>query len=178
MAWTNAPQVVYHGTDETAANDILKTTISLSRCNPRSGFGQGFYVTSVLHEARFWADWRAHNTKGRSAVMAFDLNLDAIASAADHVVFTLADNNFHDFVRHNRLKMGPDHGRTGNSSAHRSHVPPRPNYDIVYGPVSRYPEHLHYVDWDQICFLHPDSLSWLENKRIHETAARGYFIFP
>ena len=80
MAWTNDPQVVYHGTEETAANEIIKTNVSLAKCSPKSDFGPGFYVTSYLHEARFWADWRAHTTNGRAVVMAFDLNRDGIGA--------------------------------------------------------------------------------------------------
>lgn len=164
MVWTNAPLVVYHGTDRISADNILLTDISLALCNSKTDFGPGFYVTSSLIEARFWADWRAHTTSDRAVVMAFDLNCDRVASVAEHLVFIRPDDSFHDFVEYNRR---------GNLTHARAR-----SYDVVYGPVSKYPDRVHVTDWDQICFLHPNSLQYLENKRIYDAPPRGYFTFP
>jgi hypothetical protein len=161
MAWVNAPLVVYHGTDDVAAPQII-IRIDLARASPFDvDFGPGFYVTSNLDEARYWADLRAISTSNRATVMGFDLDRDEVARLGDHLAFVLPDNAFHDFVDYNR-RGHPHHARR---------ITPTAPYDVVYGSVSSYPDRTHQPDWDQICFLTPNAVSCLKTARVEDYGA-------
>jgi hypothetical protein len=70
----------------------------------------------------------------------------------DHLAFGYPTDDFFDFVDHNRAISGePHHARSGNDL--RSGAPLSPYYDVVYGPVSKYPYRLIRFNADQICFL-------------------------
>ena len=155
MPWTNAPLVVYHGTDEDAAVRIQAVGIDLAVCRLRADFGRGFYVTSSLHQAQQWANQKALRSPrgGRSAVLTFDLDRDEVANLDDHLAFVMQGSDFFDFVRYNRLG--------NNDHARRSAVP----YDVVYGPVAAYPQSLTFLNCDQICFLNQNALSSLRGPR-------------
>jgi Protein of unknown function (DUF3990) len=151
MVWTNAPLVVYHGTDENAAGNILRYGIRLAACLPGSDFGRGFYVTSSLRFAQNWADQKVVRSMSsiRAAVLVFHLDRDMAADLDDHLAFVLASDEFFDFVEYNH-GGATDHARSGGTS-----------YDLVYGPTSAYPLRLVYVDCDQICFLNQKALGCL-----------------
>jgi hypothetical protein len=112
-------------------------------------FGQGFYVTSVLHQAQQWANQKVRNLPVRllgtpgavAAVLTFRMDRDAAGKYGDHLTFVIADAQFYDFVLFNRLGSAT-HGRTGG----------RP-YDLVYGPVAAFPQTITYANCDQICFV-------------------------
>jgi hypothetical protein len=181
MAWNNDPWVVYHGTNQAFATQIeydwsrSQQASVLLHANPKTDFGPGFYVTSRLREAQSWANMRARRSGGTAAVMAFDLDRDEIAHAGDHLAFTLPDDQFYDFVDYNRAG-NLNHGRQGKPAA----TPPVParNYDVIYGPVSKFPSRLPMRNWDQVCFFDDNSLRCLKNARIHSVAPFLVFTFP
>jgi len=58
--WNNKPLTVYHGTDDaslgrpgvTQGTVLNGFVVNLSLCRPLTDFGQGFYTTTSLHQAR------------------------------------------------------------------------------------------------------------------------------
>lgn len=141
MVWTNSTVEVYHGTIERYANNIVSSGPDPKRGRFDTDFGPGFYITSSLHQARQWANIKARARPTEiPAVVIFDLDLDEIAQYKDHLVFTLDDTRFHDFVTFNRLG-GRHHSRISAKS-----------YDVIYGPLSAYPQSVVYKDCAQICF--------------------------
>jgi hypothetical protein len=143
VVWTNAAAKVYHGTTESAARSIVLGGVNPSFGRGAADFGQGFYVTSDLHQARQWANQKVRASTGshNAAVLEFDLDRDKLASHGDHLTFILPDSAFHDFVLFNRLG-GSNHYRAGGSP-----------YDVVYGPVAAFPQTIIYANCDQICFV-------------------------
>lgn len=150
MPWTNAPQVVLHGTDEPAALNIRANGIDLKLARLAADFGPGFYVTSSRHQAQQWANKKARRSGARAAVVSFDLDRDAAAQLRDHIAFVVAGADFFDFVAYNRRGTNLDHARL-------SRVP----YDLLYGPVAAYPSMLIYQDCDQICLRTDKALAIL-----------------
>src|ERR1700728_1758376 len=99
--WFNPALRVYHGTSTTAvgltmpasgtplpyANFIgnrlpVPFVISLARCRPFTDFGQGFYVTTKLHQAREWANAKVRSTPShtQAVVLEFAPDRDWLAS--------------------------------------------------------------------------------------------------
>jgi hypothetical protein len=59
MVWNNRRYLtLYHGTDLTSATNICSNSIQLNFCKPITDFGQGFYTTTYLHQAKNWANIR------------------------------------------------------------------------------------------------------------------------
>jgi hypothetical protein len=151
VPWANTPQIVYHGTDEIGAHDILRTSINLAVCRPYADFGKGFYVTSSAHQAQQRANVKALRAEPlpggatrRAAVLSYEFDRDIAGDLNDHLAFVLPNTEFFEFVDYNRLG-NLTHARAGG-------IP----YDLVYGPVAAYPQSLTYSNCDQICFLtHP-----------------------
>lgn len=144
MVWSNAPRYVFHGTTDWLASAILANGIDPSAGRATADFGQGFYVTSDPHQAQQWANRKARyrpKSSVRAAVLCFLLDRDKVGALGDHLVFVLADSDFHDFVAFNRF---------GSASHGRSTGLP---YDVVYGPVSAFPQKLTFASCDQICFV-------------------------
>ncbi|MGC2781279.1 MAG: DUF3990 domain-containing protein [Bradyrhizobium sp.] len=152
VAWSNAPARVYHGTTLAHAQLIVSHGI-----NPRAGrgaadFGQGFYVTTTLHQAQQWANQKVRNlpshVAGIAAVLSFDLDRD-LAAACEHLTFVLADSDYHDFVLFNRLGSAT-HGRSGGAA-----------YALVHGPVAAFPQSITYANCDQICCIGANAVAAL-----------------
>jgi hypothetical protein len=145
MVWTNSPARVFHGTTLSNAKNIIKNDPDPTRGRAAADFGQGFYVTSVLHQAQQWANLKVRNLpphlSDKAAVVEFDMNRDVAGQLGDHLTFVVADSAFHDFVLFNRLGSAT-HGRGQKGQ-----------YDLVYGPVAAFPQTLTYANCDQICFL-------------------------
>ncbi len=142
MVWNNTPRKVYHGTIDPHVAAIS------GGVNPAAGrgaadFGQGFYVTTDLHQAEQWANQKARSMPSapNAAVLTFELDRDLIATLGDHLTFVLADIDFYDFVLFNRF---------GSPSHKRSSGYP---YDVVYGPVAAHPQTISFSGCDQICFV-------------------------
>jgi hypothetical protein len=135
--------MVYHGTTLSQAVQIVANGVDPARGRPAADFGQGFYVTTVLGQAQEWANQKTRTAGGveRAAVLVFNIDRDLMGALGDHLAFLVPNSAFYDFVLFNRLK-NPRHGRASN-------VP----YDVVYGPVSLYPQNLTIASCDQICIV-------------------------
>lgn len=142
VAWTNAPAMVYHGTTYTQAAQIVAHGVDPAKGRTAADFGQGFYVTTVLGQAQEWANQKARTAGGneRAAVLVFNIDRDLMGARGDHLVFLVPSPAFYEFVLFNRLD-NPRHGRGLKAP-----------YDVVYGPVSLYPQkNLTISRCDQIC---------------------------
>ncbi len=150
--WTNPKITLFHGTDSVAAGalgavpgDTLPFVVNLALCKPSTDFGQGFYTTTRLHQAKQWANMRvlrvAPSPGLYAVVITFQVDRDWLASM-DNLSFVRATHDFWDLVTDCRIGF-PPHQR----------VPPRPvPYDVVAGPVTLYPQKLIISDCDQFSF--------------------------
>jgi hypothetical protein len=163
--WRNKDIVAFHGTDSRSigvqSSNSGSTIIfapSLARCGLYTDFGQGFYLTTSLHQARQWANKRATTVNSAvkppspptvATVLQFQLNRDWLARL-DGLSFVRDTNDFWDLVEDCRGRF-PPHQRTGSAS----------EYDVVYGPVSLWLQKLIIHDCDQISFHTPNTVNAL-----------------
>jgi Protein of unknown function (DUF3990) len=139
MAWSNGPLRLFHGTTGRFATSIQRG-INLALGNPDADFGQGFYTTSNLAQAREHANgiFRKRNPLFRSgrygepdpecaAYVEYEVDLVSLAGLA-HLAFVSPNQDWVAFVAHCRSRPPP------------AHMPGlRRNYDVVHGPLqSRY----------------------------------------
>ncbi len=175
MVWRNQRLKVYHGCDDVAATGIVPVPggahgISLAHGSPTSDFGQGFYTTTNMHQAEQWANRRYHMGRGRgaksAAVVEFGIDRDAMA-AMEHMAFVREDfapnSDYWQLVAY--CRGGRDHARTGAGAGY---------YDVVYGPVSLYPQFLVIADADQISFHTGKALGVLTNATITSRGSPVY----
>jgi hypothetical protein len=138
--WNNKPLTVYHGTDDvslgrpgvTQGTVLRGFVVNLSLCRPLTDFGQGFYTTTSLHQAREWANARvrrvlAPTQQHTAVVIQFSLGRDWLARL-DALAFARPIVDFWDLVTDCRYGF-PPHQRSGSQAA----------YDGVYGPVTIWP---------------------------------------
>jgi len=166
MPWSNGPLTVYHGCDDQSANNIVKNGINLALCKVLTDFGQGFYTTTSLKQAKNWANQRCNRIKIRgggtgsqatgrmSTEIQFDIDRDLIAR--QEILFFIIENSnsdYWDFVTHCRTVAPVQHKPTGGK------------YDVVAGPVSLWPQRLIIKDCDQISFHTPNLLRSLQRVR-------------
>jgi hypothetical protein len=141
MAWANGPLAVFHGTDSTAALSI-RSGINSAHFRPRTDFGAGSYMTTVLKQAQQWANQQARRSgTAASEVLEYRLSRNPIEPLA-HLTFTAGSADYYDFVAYCRAGE-QNHG-------------PYPcgwPYDIVYDPVSLWPQVLVVANCDQILLL-------------------------
>ncbi len=148
MAWNNGPLVLYHGCDDVSAANINKNGVQLTKCKRLADFGHGFYTTTNLGQAKNWANRNCQLLlrSGKAAVatvIRFDVDRDKLANL-DFLGFVSENSNpdFWNFVRTCRQSQPPrQHRRSGNAY-----------YDVVFGPVSLWPQTLVIKDCDQISF--------------------------
>src|SRR5262245_44114398 len=91
MTWMNGPLTLYHGCDLASANAIMdpnhptKHRIMLNLCKRRTDFGQGFYTTTNLHQAKNWANLRCKrlganvSTVPVASILQFSVDRDSLA---------------------------------------------------------------------------------------------------
>lgn len=151
--WYNKDLVVYHGTDDAAVGAqgfpqyaTVPLTINLSLCRPFTDFGQGFYTTTSQHQAEQWANARllrrpANAPPANAIVLGFQLGRDWLASL-DALAFMRPINDFWLLIQDCRNGFPP----------HQRWRSPLACYDIVYGPVTLWPQRLVIQDCDQISF--------------------------
>ncbi len=167
--WTNPPLRVYHGTDSNSVGLTARSaslppfTVNLALCRPYTDFGQGFYTTTRLHQARQWANMRVMRAPQRlnpfAVVIRFDLDRDWLASL-DVLAFARPIRDFWRLVTDCRHGF-PPHQR----------VPPEPTaYDVVYGPVTLWPQQLVIADCDQISFHTRRAVAGLGNANLEAVA--------
>lgn len=152
--WKNDDLVLYHGCSEQSlrpsnrngiAVGTLPHNIDLSVGGRRTEFGRGFYATTWLHEAKEWANRQARSlARGgfvpKAVVVRFDVSRDRLAEL-DALAFTTENGDFWPFVEYCRDGSVP-HARSGVQK----------EYDVVYGPVSVWPQHIVLKDCDQVSF--------------------------
>ena len=156
--WNNDDLVLYHGCTEqsllgTNPNGIAVGTlphrISLTAGGRRTEFGRGFYATSRIDQAKNWAHLQARKlaaktlskTTPNAVVLRFDVSRNKLADL-EALVFTNENCGFWPFVAYCRSGSVP-HGRSTGRQM---------EYDIVYGPVSIWPQRLVIKDCDQVSF--------------------------
>lgn len=179
MPWTNAPLVVFHGCDHLSATAIGTATapfthgIRLSSGAKLTDFGQGFYTTTHLKQAKSWANLRCQSLNvhlGKTfgpTVLRFDLdrNLLALLEAACFVTET-TNPDFWDLVTYCRTGFSP----------HRAVSPTyivAGNYDVVYGPVSLWPQKFVIKDCDQVSFHTPRALGIIPTPTVEAQESPG-----
>ena len=169
MVWRNQPLVVYHGTYDQAAGQMIRPAKSLPNAVDLSvgrsflDFGKGFYTTTVLEQAVAWANNRAWRMRASAvktpypvaaAVVAFEIDRTMLGRLESLVFLTDRDSaGFWELVEQCRQGAHPMHGRT------------RP-YDVVYGPVTDWPRGGLLPGYTQISFHTEHALSVLESLRI------------
>lgn len=139
MAWSNGPLTLYHGTTGRFATSIQRG-INLAKGNPDADFGQGFYSTPNLDQAKEHANriFRKRDVLHRhgpapepdpecAACVEYVVDLVALAGLV-HLAFVSPSQDWADSVAHCRSRPPP------------AHMPASArNYDVVYGPLqSRY----------------------------------------
>lgn len=150
MGWSNGPLVLYHGCDDISAQSIMipvspnRHGINLAYSRPLVDFGRGFYTTTYLHQAKNWANMRCQRLRGATpprpalaTVLKFEVDRTQLGQL-QALTFVVDNLDYWDFVQHCRHGMG-SHRSTG-------------NYDVVYGPVSLWPQTLVIKDCDQVSF--------------------------
>ena len=178
-AWNNIPLTVYHGTDDASLGQpgITQETVlagfvmNLTLCRPLTDFGQGFYTTTSLHQAREWANARVRRllapTRTHIAVVIrFSLDRDWLAGL-DALAFARPIADFWNLVTDCRYGFSP-HQRSG----------PQAAYDVVYGPVTIWPSRLLIQDCDQISFHTPATVPGLRAPVVADIPPGGAALFP
>ncbi|RDE19404.1 DUF3990 domain-containing protein [Motiliproteus coralliicola] len=166
MPWNNQNLVIYHGCDDQSAADILNNGVDLNRCQSLTDFGQGFYLTTNLDQASYWANIRCRPMiKGGNPVLAtviqFELMRDDAASR-DILFFTneLPNTQYWDFAMHCRSTSPPV-----GAAQHKRHS--KNPYDIVTGPVSLLPGQPQVIkDYDQISLHTSNAVNLLTTGKI------------
>ena len=169
--WSNPPLSVYHGTDNRSAGAtglapraaLAGFVPNLALCRPFTDFGQGFYTTTSLHQARQWANTRVLRASPRAGIHAvvvrFDLDRDWLATL-ESLVFVRPTADFWALVTDCRIGF-PPHQRP----------PPGPlPYDAVYGPVTLWPQILVISDCDQVSFHTQSAVAGLGQAYLHDSA--------
>ena len=163
---------MYHWADPgvTQGTVLSGFVVNLSLCRPLTDFGQGFYTTTSLHQAREWANARVRRilapTQAHTAVVIqFSLGHDWPAHL-DALAFARPIVDFWDLVTDCRYGF-PPHQRSGSKAA----------YDVVYGPVTIWPSRLLIQDCDQISFHTSVAASGLGTPVVADVAPGGG-LFP
>ena len=180
--WNNAPLLLYHGTDSQALAGAALTkgaalatfAADLMRCRPNTDFGRGFYMTTSERQARNWANLRVHRFASgrahsamapRAVVLSFNLDRDWLASL-DTLCFVLPNRDFFDLVWDCRMGQ-PPHQR-GSSKV---------SYDVVYGPVTLWPQGMVVGDADQVSFHTDGVVSSLPKPIVFDVASLPTGLF-
>ena len=106
---------LYHGSHVEVKNPKILTASRVG------DFGNGFYTTSSMEQARRWAVIRAQQTKSTSGIVTVFEAPDSLFENPELVVktFLKADNRWLDFVMANRKDTAFEH-----------------HFDLVRGPVA------------------------------------------
>jgi hypothetical protein len=142
--WTNQDLVLFHGTLNIHVLAILAgVNVSLGR--PNTDFGQGFYTTTSLLQAKAWAWQLAVRRPGTlPAVIQLTVGRDALAGL-DSVWFVRGGWDADDFwsLVHHCRSTGGNHARAVKTGW----------YDVAVGPVAAsWRQRLSIFDADQISF--------------------------
>lgn len=157
--WTNQKITLFHGTIATHIPRLLQG-IDVTKGNPQTDFGRGFYTTTVLRQAHSWA-WQLAQRQAKAqpapmpAVVAFDVDRNDLAGleALWFVRGSFDADEFWGFIFHCRAGS-PDHARGGAKKW----------YDLVIGPVA--------ASWRQrLTIYDADQISFRRTRRVYSTLA-------
>ena len=169
MPWNDGPLVVYHGTDSDAGEGVIASGPNWRLGNPHSDFGRGFYTTTLLREAKFWADLHTRTVRGsgkRALAMVIKFSIPRDVFDGLNILCFVLDNSssdYWDFV---------DHSRTG-QPYHRIRMD---NYHVVFGPVSRnWPRHRILRGYDQVSFHTDNCRSMLQDGTLESKGSPLFF---
>jgi hypothetical protein len=180
MPWQNGPLMLYHGTDESSANDIINSGVKLALCKALTDFGQGFYLTTYLHQAKNWANVRCRLLQKKhhlpippiATVILFEISREDLTTTTkpEVLVFITEGSNpdYWDLVAH---------CRQGGSRTSGHRLRKTQYYNMVYGPVSLWPQTLVIKDCDQISFHTCKSQSLLTQLKPDKVYAQGNPLF-
>jgi hypothetical protein len=179
--WQNGPLVLYHGCGSSSLRSAINPggigtsphphNLTLLLCRPLTDFGQGFYATTSEHQAKQWANQQLRRNRRLvrdvATVLRFEVDRDDLATL-EALVFVIDTADYWNFVMHCR-KGFPPHGRGVGALGvpSTSYISPQLAYDVVYGPVSMWPQELIVKDCDQIAFHTTKSLAVLPAPFIH-----------
>lgn len=161
MAWpTGRPRSLFHGTLRHHADAIQRGGVNLGLCRADSDFGRGFYLTSNLTQACQWANtrilpWRGPDRTKIAAVLEFEVDWRKLAVLSDLAFVwegTAPASDYWLLVAHCRAG-GLNRGARQQDQ-----------HDVVYGPVSLWPQYLVLKDCDQLSF-HTDRATAILTRR-------------
>jgi len=158
-SWTNSPVTLYHGTLLSAAKELIKNPINLSKCRDRSDFSQGFYTTTSRIQAVTFANKKYDLTRkpnprfvNAAALLSWAVDRNALGTA-DNLVFVRADEDYWRFVSSCR-NGAKRHKMTG-------------YYDLVYGPVNLSLDRRRILpNSDQVSFHTAKAIDILQNSKM------------
>lgn len=159
--WNNQTITLYHGTVDVHVQSI-RNGVTPASGRRDTDFGQGFYATTVLDQAKAWA-WgtanRLQTTKAykhrklRAVVLQYKVSRDRLAGL-ESMWFVLGTRDAED------LWSLITHCRSG---AAYNRTPSMPWYDLVIGPVaSQWRSRQTILNADQISFHTKNAVSVLE----------------
>jgi hypothetical protein len=174
MVWDDGPLTLYHGTDHESSYKIRDHGVNWRIGDPYTDFGLGFYTTTRPYQAKNWANNRCrllhkakHPKRVHAAVISFEIDRSRF-DGLSILSFVLTDSNtdFWDLIKYCR----------GGNTPHR----PKSckDYDIVFGPVTLWPQGLIINDCDQMSFHTDKSNSILDNRSISDEKSTTDPFFP
>ena len=122
--------ILYHGTDEKSARNIIKNGIDLSFCNEYTDFGKGFYTTNDMRLAESWGHQRGKIEGCRGAIVSFQVEITSIKSSLSVLEFQNADSKWGQFVLNNRNNIKYAKYMAMNLHNHFA------SFDVVIGPIA------------------------------------------
>jgi hypothetical protein len=153
--------VLYHGTTRRHIASI-QTHVNVALATIPRDFGIGFYTTTVLRQARTWANiksaWdRWNNVQGDTNPCVIEFRVDRTALGRLHTLsFVRGDreaSDFWDLFDHCRFDV------------RRTNRPPNGGwYDVVFGPVAKKTDPTQrrvFSGYDQISFHTPQAAQLL-----------------
>jgi Protein of unknown function (DUF3990) len=170
MPWTiNDRLTLYHGTDLLSAQAMAAgSPVQLQQCRRLTDFGRGFYTTTNLHQAKNWANSRAlrlfrQGQRQPAAVLEFRLQWTALdpLTRVSYVVEGALTGDYWKLVATCRA------GQIGDP----------PPYEVVFGPVTLWPQTLILKDCDQISFHSQRAITALGASTIAHNAGLANILF-
>lgn len=182
MPWNNGPLIVYHGCDDISAKAIVNGVVDLARCKTFTDFGKGFYATTNLRQAKNWANVRCRMLAAQvrraklsplptfvASIVEFRIDRARLSALGDlcFVWENTYPSDYWDLI--SWCRNPPQRGHRGANY-----------YDIVYGPVSLWPQTLVIKDCDQISFHTDDAISLLNGsqRKVGEQVVSNAPTFP
>lgn len=164
-SWRNQDLVLFHATTLEAAENIRDRGVRFITRSQTSEFGQGFYATTNIEQARDFARKKEKNAGQPRSIVSFSIDRERLARL-DTLAFVRGSEDALDFwslVRYCR-SGGEGHGRP----------PDRVGcYDVIFAPVTRNWSMLRlHRDFDQVSFHTTAALTLLN------TPGRRRIIVP